>query len=177
MTISRSRLSLQLGLSVVAAGLALGVCTAAQAQWKWRDTNNRVQYSDLPPPSTVPDSAILQRPAGARRTTAPALAPGASAASVAQETASGPARTVDPELEARRKKAEQDQAAARKAEEDKHKAAKAENCTRAKSYLKAIEEGQRMSRTNAQGEREVFDDKIRAEESKRTRDIIASECK
>jgi type IV secretory pathway VirB10-like protein len=177
MKFSSSRLSLQLGLSMVAAGFALGVCTSAQAQWKWRDTNNRVQYSDLPPPSTVPESAILQRPVGARRSSGPQFAPAAPSAPAAAEAASGPARTSDPELEAKRKKAEQDQAAARKAEEDKVNAAKAENCTRAKSYLKAIDEGQRMARTNAKGEREVYDDKIRAEESKRTRDIIASDCK
>ena len=170
---SRSRLSLQLCLSMVAAGFALGVCTSAQAQWKWRDANNRVQYSDLPPPGTVPESAILQRPTGARRTVAPD-APAVSASPVV--AASSPART-DPELEAKRKKAEQDQAAARKAEEDKHNAAKAENCTRAKGYLKAIEDGQRMARMNANGEREVYDDKIRAEEGKRAREIIASECK
>ena len=176
MKFSSSRLSLQLGLSMVAAGFALGVCTSAQAQWKWRDTNNRVQYSDLPPPSTVPESAILQRPVGARRS-GPQFTPAAPSAPAAAEAASGPARTSDPELEAKRKKAEQDQAAARKAEEDKVNAAKAENCTRAKSYPKALDEGQRMARTNANGEREVFDDKIRAEEGKRTRDIIASDCK
>jgi len=176
MKFSRSRLSLQLGSSVIAAGLALGICTAAQAQWKWRDSNNRVQYSDLPPPSSVPDAAILQRPAGARRT-GPAFAPPASSASAVPAGASGPARTVDPDLEAKRKKVEQDKAAEHKAEEDKNNAAKAENCTRAKSYLKAIEEGQRMARTNAKGEREVYDDKIRAEEGKRARDIIASDCK
>jgi len=177
MKLSRSRLSLQLGLSIVAAGFALGVCTAAHAQWKWRDTNNRVQYSDLPPPNTVPDAAILQRPAGARRTMTPPVVPAASAASAVPGAASGPAQKTDPELEAKRKKAQDDQAAARKAEEDKGNAARAENCTRAKSYLKAIEEGQRMARTNAKGEREVYDDKIRAEEGKRAREIIASDCK
>ena len=177
MKFSPSRLSLHLGLSLVATGLALGVCTTAQAQWKWRDTNNRVQYSDLPPPSTVPEGAILQRPVGARRNSAPAFAPAASSASAPAATAaSGPARTTDPELEAKRKKAEQDQAAARKAEEEKVNADKAENCTRAKAYQKALDEGQRMARTNAKGEREVFDDKIRAEESKRARDLIASDC-
>ena len=38
----------------------------AAAQWKWRDAQGRVQYSDRPPPTTVPDRDILTRPAAAR---------------------------------------------------------------------------------------------------------------
>jgi hypothetical protein len=34
----------------------------------------------------------------------------------------------------------------------------------------------RMARVNAKGEREILDDKARAEETKRTKDIMASEC-
>jgi len=178
MKISRLRLSARVGFTALATGLALGVCTSAMAQWKWRDTNNRIQYSDLPPPAGVPESSILQRPAGATRRTPPQfVAPAASAASGAEAQASGPAATTDPELEAKRKKGEQDQAAARKAEETKNAAARAESCNRARSYQKSLDEGQRMARVNAAGEREVYDDKIRAEESKRTREIIAADCK
>ena len=48
---------------------------------------------------------------------------------------------------------------------------------RARRSLVTLESGQRMARTNDKGEREVLDDKARAEETKRTRGIIASECK
>ena len=41
---------------------ALGLCSAAQAQWKWRDKDGRVTASDLPPPRDVADKDILQRP-------------------------------------------------------------------------------------------------------------------
>lgn len=178
MKISRFRLSARVGFTALAVGLAFGVCTSAMAQWKWRDANNRVQYSDLPPPATVPESSILQRPAGAGRRAAPAFtAQPASAASGAETPASGPATTTDPELEAKRKKAEQEQAAARKAEEAKVAAARADSCNRARSYQRALDDGQRMARVNPNGEREVYDDKIRAEETKRTREIIAADCK
>jgi hypothetical protein len=174
---SLSRFSAQWSLCACAALIALGAATSAHAQWKWRDANNRVQYSDLPPPNTVPESAILQRPSGARRAAAaPQFTPAASDTAAAPQAAASGAG-ADPELEARRKKAEADKAAARKAEEDKANAARAETCKRARSYLQSIEEGQRMARTNDKGEREVFDDKIRAEEGKRARDLIASECK
>jgi hypothetical protein len=178
MKISRFRLSARVGFTALAAGLALGVCTGAMAQWKWRDGNNRVQYSDLPPPANVPEASILQRPAGAARRTPPQFtAQPASAASGADTAASGPVNTTDSELEAKRKKTEQDQAAARKADEAKVAAARAESCNRARAYQKSLDDGQRLARINANGEREVYDDKIRAEETKRARDIIASDCR
>lgn len=167
----------RLGAAVLVAAMALGLGGHAHAQWKWRDKNDRVQYSDVPPPSSVPDKDILQRPnAQSRRAVPVAAAPAPSGASAPALAASGPVKSVDPELEARRKKAEQEELAKRKAEEDRQKAARADNCARAKSNMALLESGQRMARITASGEREVFDDKIRAEETKRMREIIASDC-
>lgn len=179
MTFRPARSPLHLVLPVVAALLSAGAVTDALAQWKWKDANNRTQYSDLPPPAGVPESAILQRPVGAVRKAGPAFTAPADAASAApgvQAAGSAPT-TSDPELEAKRKKAEQDQAAAKKAEDAKAAAQRADNCTRARAYQKQIDEGQRLVRTNAAGEREVFDDKVRAEESARNRDLMAQNCK
>jgi hypothetical protein len=170
---------------------SLSISTPAFAQWKWRDKNDRVQYSDLPPPSGVPDSAILQRPQGASRNitrnsnTGTPQANGVNGAErsttleamPASGAASAPSKTVDPELDARRKKAEQEDVAKRKEQEEKIKAARAENCTRAKSQLSSLEGGMRIARTNEKGEREFLDDKARAEETKRSRDIMSSDCK
>ncbi len=159
----------------LAALLGMTLALPAVAQWKWRDANGRTQYSDLPPPSGVPEQDILQRPTGStnsrRATPVAAPASGASAAPLAASRAS------DPELEARRKKAEQEVADKKKAEDDKVAAVKAENCTRAKDQMRTIDSGVRMTRTNAKGEREFLDDNQRAAEAKRTRDAIASECK
>jgi hypothetical protein len=160
-------------LSVVVLSALLGVTMAlpAAAQWKWRDKSGQIQYSDLPPPAGTPDQDILLRPTQIQQRR-PVVAAPASAASAASA-----ARGVDPELDARRKKAEQEQAAKQKAEEEKYAAARADNCARAKSYLRTLDEGLRVTRTNEKGEREFLDDKQRAEETRRTRDIIASDCK
>ena len=83
----------------------------------------------------------------------------------------------DAELEAKRKKAEEEEAAKKKTEEEKVAKAKAENCERARSSLATLQSGMRMSAVNAKGEREVFDDAKRATESKRTQEIIDSNCK
>jgi Domain of unknown function (DUF4124) len=152
----------------------------AQAQWKWKDKGGHVQYSDLPPPSGTPEQDILGRPNGPRRgivQTSPASSPASGAAVVA--AASAPtSRPVDAELEAKRKKAEADAAAKNKAEQDKVIAAKAENCSRAKAQLTTLDSGIRIVRANGTtGEREFLDDKQRADEAKRTRDVIANDCK
>ncbi|CAG1017892.1 hypothetical protein BURC_02596 [Burkholderiaceae bacterium] len=159
-------------LSVVVLTALLGAVLTgpAAAQWKWRDKGGQIQYSDLPPPSGVAEQDILQRPQASRR------APVASAPVAPATIASAP-KTVEPELEARRRKAEQDEAAKRKAEEDKIAAARAENCVRAKGHLRTLEDGIRIARVNDKGEREILDDQQRANETKRTRDIIASDCK
>ena len=159
--------------------LAAVLAQPAQAQWKWRDKNGQTQYSDLPPPANVPEQDILSRPhAGAtRRTAAPAPAAASAASAAASTTAALAPRTVDPALEARRKQFEAEQADKKKAEEAKVASAKAENCARAKAQLRSIDSGMRLARTNEKGEREILDDQQREQEARRTRDIIASDCK
>ncbi len=162
---------------VLAALLGSTLALPASAQWKWRDKNG-VQYSDLPPPPGVTDADILQRPTAAtRKTNAPAPAAAASAASGTPGLAP---KTVDPELEAKRKKTEEEANAKKKAEEKAEEtrlaAAKADNCTRAQAQLRTLDSGVRLAQMNEKGERIVMDDTARATESKRARDMIAQNC-
>ena len=163
-------------------GIVIG-CTLsgpACAQWKWRDAGGRVQYSDLPPPPGTPDVQIMQRPASASRKGAGAGTPVAAAAAAAS-AASAPllpaSKTVEPELEAKRRAAEKEKADKLKADEGKQATARADNCTRAKSHLRALDDGMRIARVNDKGEREFLDDKSRAEEAARTRATISADCR
>jgi len=157
-----------------AAVLGALLAVPAHAQWKWRDKNGQTQYSDLPPPAGVADSDILQRPTATQRR-APAGAPAASgAASGAPALAP---KGSDPELEAKRRKTEQEANDKKKAEDEKIAIAKADNCMRAKAQLRTLDSGVRIARTNDKGEREFMDDAARAAEAKRTQGIIASDCK
>ena len=168
-------------------GVALALPVQAQTQWKWRDKTGRTQYSDLPPPASVPEQDILARPAAVVKRAAAAAASSAASGTLPAgstpipplATASSPfaPKLIDPELEAKRKKAEADQAAKAKAEETKVAAARAENCDRAKAELRSLDSGIRIARVNQKGEREILEDKQRADESKRTRDIITADCK
>ena len=162
-----------LRLLLISTALALAA-TAAQAQWKWRDKTGQVNASDRPPPMEVPEKDILSRPTpeAVRRV---AAAPAASAASVAAPApGKGP---LEREVDARKRQAEQEQAAKARAEEEKLAAQRSENCRRARGHVAALESGQRMARTNEKGEREVLDDRGRADEMRQAREVIASDCK
>jgi hypothetical protein len=147
--------------------LLSALCAGAQAQWVWRDAAGQIHASDLPPPRGTPDKNIVQRPAVQAR-----IAPPPPAASAAASAAGG----MDAALEARRKKAADEQLAQRKVQDEKNAAVRAENCQRAREQLRGLESGQRMSRTLPNGEREILDDAQRAAESQRVRSIVASEC-
>ena len=105
----------RLSLVVLSALLGATLALPAAAQWKWRDKGGHIQYSDLPPPPGVAEQDILQRPNGNQRrmAVATAAAPAPSAA------ASGPQKAGEPELEAKRRKAQEEAAAKRQAEEQK----------------------------------------------------------
>jgi type IV secretory pathway VirB10-like protein len=159
----------------VAAVFALAGNAFAQSTWKYRDAQGRIVVSDLPPPAGVQDKDILERPnAPVRRAAAPPAAPAPAAAAA---PAPALAQRNDPELEARRKKAADEQAAQQKVQQEKDAAQRAENCARAKGHLAALGDGLRIARTNEKGEREILDDKQRAEEMQRARQVIASDCK
>ncbi|NRF70083.1 DUF4124 domain-containing protein [Aquincola sp. S2] len=156
------------------ATAALMVALPVHAQWKWKDGKGQVHISDLPPPREVPEKDVLQRPSEVKR--APA-APAASAPAAASAAVAQAKPRLDPELEARRARAEQEQKAQAKALEDKNAAIRADNCQRAKQNLATLDSGIRITRVNDKGEREFLDDKARAEEVQRVRQVIQSECR
>lgn len=159
--------------ATLAVALVLAAALPAHAQWKWRDKNGQITASDLPPPREIADRDILQRPTDVVRRPAPAAAAAASAAASAVVAA----KPVDKDLEAKRKAADQEQQAKARAEEEKLAVQRAENCRRARQHLQALDSGMRMARTNDKGEREILDDKQRADEARRANEVIASDCR
>ncbi len=171
---------------------ALALCAAvlmvtlspAHAQWKWRDASGRVQLSDLPPPASVPDKDIMQRPSAPRRVEVVPLPGTAASAPTAAAPASGagtaaarPKSALDLEVERKRKAEEQEKAAKAKADEERRAARRADNCQRARSMAATLETGQRIARINDKGEREFLDDAQRAAEVQRAKSIMSSDCR
>lgn len=159
--------------------LAVLIALGATAQtaplppaWKWRDAAGQVHVSDLPPPLSIPAKDILDRPPFQRK-----VAAAAAAASEASPVVANTGPKSDPELDARRKRAADEQSAQLSQQQDRDLVLRADNCVRAKAALAGFSVGQRMTRTNAKGEREVLDDKERAEEMQRARAVITSDCR
>ncbi len=156
----------------------------AFAQWQWMDKDGRKVFSDRSPPADIQEKDILKRPGGGKHAAAAAASANAPAS---PDTAVPPATTgkaiapklsgKDAQLEARKKQAEEEDAAKKKAEEEKVAKAKTENCERAKRYLTTLQSGVRIGQTNAKGEREIMDDSKRTEETKRAQEAADGNCK
>ena len=159
--------------------LMLAVVPTAMAQWKWRDAAGKVQYSDLPPPQGTLERDILQRPPNARpAVVVRPVGAGATPAEAAPAASAPRAPTrAEAEQEARKKAADADSAKRQKEEDRKQAEMRAENCRRATAQLKLLEDGVRLTRRNDAGENIPLDDRMRAEEVRSARSVIAAECK
>ena len=84
---------------------------------------------------------------------------------------------ADPELEARRKRVDEEARARTQADAQRLSAEQAENCRRARQHLATLNSGQRLVRYDDKGERLVVDDVARADEAQATRRAIAGDCR
>lgn len=175
-------------LILVLAGWAFALSAAAQYQWMGKD--GRKVFSDRPPPADVQEKDILKQPGG-RRAAVP-MAPAEPTDAAGSDAAATPAVAAakpkadpnapkisgkDAELEAKKKKLEEEAAAKKKAEDEKVAQAQAENCGRAKKAVATLQSGVRVASTNAKGEREIMDDSARAAELKRVQAVADRDCK
>jgi hypothetical protein len=155
---------------------------SASAQWAWIDKDGKKVFSDRAPDAEVPVKNVFKQP-GKTFNQLPMVTSPVSANPTTEQKAeeskpasAKPLAGVDKELAERMKKAEQEQAAKKKAEEERISKLRAENCQRAKMAQKNLDSGARLSRINAQGEREVLDDAARSLETKRLQGIVQIEC-
>ena len=120
------------------------------------------QYSDMPPPTGTPDEDILQRPCrGAPRRRQRRRPPRRR-----RRRRAGASQPATPSWRpsARRPSRKKRQG---KGRGRPHRRGQGRELRPRQGSAEAIEDGLRMSRTNANGEREYLDDKGRAEEAKR----------
>jgi len=159
-----------------AAALALGIVIAlpALAQWAWRDEGGRTVYSDQPPPASVRKDQILRQPAG--NVISSPTAPGAAPSGDAKSAPAAPRTVAEQEKEFRKRQQERADAERKQADEQALAARKRQECERARGYLRQLEDGVRIARTDAQGNREILDDAARNTEMARAREVIAATC-
>ncbi|HEY8609485.1 MAG TPA: DUF4124 domain-containing protein [Noviherbaspirillum sp.] len=162
------------------AALAL-LCHAgsAHAQYSWIDDRGVRQFSDRPPPASVPASRILKQPGGTRTPTPDAAAPDASpASSPAPSAAQEPPQLTlaEKNAEFRKRKAEAAEKEKKAAEETRVAADKRRHCERARDYRRALDSGVRIGATGKDGERTFLSDEQRTAEL-RENDRMLAECR
>ena len=169
-------------LAALAVAFVAGTFAAgASAQWAWKDDNGRLVYSNIPPPPSIKATQIVRQP-GPSSQPARAATPDEGAA---EKPATAPAAPNTPnapktyaERDAEFRKRQQERADnERKAQEEQQKAAqKAAECERSRGYLRALEDGVRITRTDPAGNRAYLDDAQRAAEMDRMRKAVRELC-
>jgi hypothetical protein len=161
-------------MRLLVLGSMLFYTAAASAQlYRWVDGDGRVHYSSAPPPAGV-KSRTLTAPASAP--VAPATNGESAPDAAAKDASKGPLTPAEQEQAFRKRQLETQKAAEKAEAERKEASTGAANCERAREYLRTLESGQRVSRTNAQGEREYIDDAARVRETESARRAVTDWC-
>ena len=160
------------GLLLALIGGAWLVSAPAGAQtYKWTDAEGKVHYSDQPPPANAKEQAMV-KPRKPSASTPAASAPTEKGASTAKNKT-----YIEQEADFKKRQVE----TAEREAADKKKAAEAaekkQNCEQARSQVKNLQSGGRITRTNAQGEREYLNDAQIAQEIERGKKSVDSWCK
>ena len=156
-------------LRALLLGILLAASTAASAQlYRWVDKDGRVHYTATPPPAGATQSRTLATPA-----TPPAADGDAAAKDAAPK---GPLTPAEQEAAFRKRQLEAQKAAEKATLEQKEEEARAANCRRAREALATLESGQRVARTNPQGERYYLEDAAREKEIEAARRSAQDWC-
>jgi type IV secretory pathway VirB10-like protein len=166
------------GLKRFTVAILLASCAgAALAQYVWLNEQGVKQYSDTPPPASVPNSKILKTPRGSVPASAPAKA---AEEKIAEDDNAkkekGPQTTAEKNADYNKRmleKADKDKEAEQKA---KLAADKKKGCEQASNYKRVLDSGERISRMDPSGERSYMSDEERAQET-RNNNRVMDECK
>lgn len=163
---------------IAAALTMLCMTTAAFGQYIWLDEKGGKQYSDMPPPASIPQKNILKQPGksySASQTSSDSADVPAKTTATAEKT-SAPMTTAERNADFKKRKAKQAEEEAKAAEEAKNAAAKAKNCENAKSYHRSLTAGERIATTDKNGEKTFLSDEQRAKEIKEAQAVL-NDCK
>ncbi|MFZ6780509.1 DUF4124 domain-containing protein [Undibacterium sp. Ji83W] len=156
--------------------LSFAFCAVAHAQYVWIDEKGNKQFSDMPPPKSVPKDKILKAPGGNKVAPAPTADDKAASASQPAPKLEKVVTTTTKNEDFNKRRAEQAEKD-KKAEEEKTAAAdKAKNCERARNYQQSLNSGARLSRTDKNGERSILSDAERQQEASEVKKAL-TDCK
>lgn len=148
----------QAGWLVLGSCCWLGAGSLAQADggnWQWQDSQGRKVFSDLPPPTSVPEQRILHRPG-----------PDLPATSLPSPSSSPPTSADG----------DRSQGKAPEPLYQRNAAALRENCRSARATLATLASGLRLYRLNEKGEQVLMDDAMRTQETLRAQQAERDNC-
>jgi hypothetical protein len=162
------RLHFSSQLRIACGTILLLAAGLAQAQYAWINANGSREYSDRPPPPSVPRSNILTAPHGSP------IAQQADAPSVDDkaEKKKGPPTLAERDAAFRKRKQEQAEQEQKVAQEAQRQEAMADNCASARQYKAQLESGIRVADTSPAGERAYITDEERAKRLAKTRRVL-----
>lgn len=161
-------------IATIAASLLLIVfATPACAQYVWRDNNNIVNYSDRPPPSSVPSKRILKAPR--EHNWAEELYQEPENTPTLKESSKEPT-TAEREAAYKKRKEERVERERKASEARRRTKAKARYCARTREHQRTLNSGMRMARAGKNGERSIMSDAQRAQEQQEIKRMLAK-CK
>lgn len=174
-----SALYLLIAASLAAPGTAF-------SQWQWKDANGRTVYSDVPPPPSVPERAVLAAPGRAAGTYRPLetetakadgkAAPADSPRMQAVSTKAKADKPVDVEEAFRERRDARIKADLEAATKERDRLARDERCQQLRNYATSLSGGVRVSRSGADGTPMRLNDDEHMAELSRTNDSINQQC-
>lgn len=166
----RTLLKSTLGLALL--HLTIGI---ASAQFVWLDAKGTKQYSDQPPPASIPKNRIMKEPGLELRNSniegntaaVPVLVAGAEATATpgAASAAKTGVTTAEKNIDFTKRQAEQAEKDRKAADDAKEAAAKAKNCERVQAYARSLQSGERIATLDKNGEKSYLSDDKRAQET------------
>ena len=146
----------------------LVLSTTAQAQmYKWVDSSGKVHYTDQAPPANV-----KQKKLDITTHSAPAATP-----SDKKKTPATAKSLADKEMDFNKRRKQADDAIAKQTKEVEEAKVAKENCERARSIQRSLEENLRITQTDEKGERVFLDGEARQKEMDRAKKGVADWCK
>jgi hypothetical protein len=139
----------------------------ASAQWVWKDDQGHTVISDQAPPATVPLKNIVRQPG---RTAPPP---------VADDSAKDDTKTkslADQDVDFKKRQKESADAAKKAADEADRKRSQQQHCDAQRSAINTMQSGQRMTRTDDQGNRVFVDDATRASDLANAQADFSKNC-
>lgn len=147
----------------------------ALAQYIWLNEKGVKQYSDTPPPKSVPRDKIIKTPLGNVRGQEKAATQSTDTNKASDGKIEKPVTTASKNEDFNKRKIAREEAEKKSEIERQNAENKAKNCERAKAYKQSLDEGLLIMNRDKNGERVPLDEAQRAKEIADAKRVL-SEC-